>query len=132
MPPAAVEQDGFTVPFASLTREQRHALGYTEALPLKRAPFTRYDTSWVTGDDLICRETALSATVDEAARDQAAANEVRQRRDALLQASDWSQLEDSPLDHTARTAWAAYRQALRDVPQQAGFPGAVEWPATMG
>ena len=46
-------------------------------------------------------------------------------REDLLNASDWTQLEDSPV---SKTAWATYRQALREVPQQAGFPLDVVWP----
>lgn len=38
---------------------------------------------------------------------------MRLQRDNLLAASDWSQLPDAPVD---KTAWAAYRQALRDLP----------------
>lgn len=57
---------------------------------------------------------------------QASADDVRAQRDALLTASDWTQLADVPA--ATRTAWAPYRQALRDVPTQAGFPGAVTWP----
>jgi hypothetical protein len=41
--------------------------------------------------------------------------EVRLRRDRLLAASDWTQVADAPVD---REAWRAYRQALRDVPDQ--------------
>ena len=50
---------------------------------------------------------------------------VREKRDLLLQASDWTQLVDAPVD---REAWADYRQALRDLPEQEGFPGDVVWP----
>ena len=53
------------------------------------------------------------------------ADEVRSRRDALLSASDWTQAADAPVD---QAAWATYRQALRDIPQQAGFPASVDWP----
>jgi hypothetical protein len=51
--------------------------------------------------------------------------EVRAQRDHLLSASDWTQVLDAPVD---RQAWAAYRQALRDIPQQPGFPLDVQWP----
>ena len=51
---------------------------------------------------------------------------IRTKRDRLLQESDWTQLNDAPVD---REAWAQYRQALRDLPQQEGFPGEVVWPA---
>jgi hypothetical protein len=50
---------------------------------------------------------------------------VRKKRDLLLQQSDWTQLIDAPVD---REAWADYRQALRDLPQQEGFPREVVWP----
>lgn len=46
-------------------------------------------------------------------------------RGYLLAASDWTQVADAPVD---AAAWAAYRQALRDVPQQAGFPDNITWP----
>lgn len=49
----------------------------------------------------------------------------RMRRNGLLAASDWTQLADAPVD---RAAWAVYRQALRDVPQQASFPDVIDWP----
>ena len=50
---------------------------------------------------------------------------VRRHRDRLLAASDWTQLPDAPVD---KTAWATYRQELRDIPQQSGFPDNVIWP----
>ena len=53
------------------------------------------------------------------------AEEVRTHRDALLSQSDWTQVSDAPVDSVA---WAEYRQALRDLPQQAGFPTEITWP----
>jgi len=53
------------------------------------------------------------------------ANTLRQERNNLLLASDWTQLLDSTVD---QQAWAVYRQQLRDLPQSAGFPWEVEWP----
>lgn len=50
---------------------------------------------------------------------------IRAQRNWRLSSSDWTQIADSPVD---AAAWAAYRQALRDVPQQAGFPETVVWP----
>ena len=57
------------------------------------------------------------------AAQQAAA--VRADRNGRLAATDWTQIADSTAD---KPAWAAYRQALRDVPSQAGFPQSVSWP----
>jgi hypothetical protein len=54
------------------------------------------------------------------------AAQVRQERGVKLTASDWTQVADAPVD---KAAWAAYRQALRDIPTQAGFPLNVVWPA---
>jgi hypothetical protein len=63
--------------------------------------------------------------VDPAKVQAAKAEEVRAERDRLLAASDWTQVADAPVD---QAAWAAYRQALRDVPDQAGFPENINWP----
>jgi hypothetical protein len=53
------------------------------------------------------------------------ATEARAIRNQLLTASDWTQVADAPVD---QAAWAAYRQALRDVPNQLGFPVTIDWP----
>jgi len=52
----------------------------------------------------------------------------RRKRKFLLFSADWTQLVDAPLSDAQRAAWAEYRQALRDVPQQAGFPNQIVWP----
>lgn len=52
------------------------------------------------------------------------ANEVRAERDTLLAATDW--WASSDLTMTAEQT--AYRQALRDVPLQEGFPNSITWP----
>lgn len=56
------------------------------------------------------------------------AQQIRDERNQLLSSSDWTQLNDTPLDNTAKVAWTSYRQALRDVPSQPGFPQNVVWP----
>lgn len=60
-----------------------------------------------------------------AERTEGRAKQVRDERNYKIAACDWTQLEDAPVD---KTAWATYRQALRDVPEQAGFPWGVTWP----
>lgn len=127
-PPAAVVLDGYRRNFADLTREQWDGLGYNEAVPVKRDPYTTYNTQWVKGDDLIYREDVVAATVDEDARTEDQATAARIERDRLLRATDWTQLTDSVLDAEAMVLWQSYRQALRDVPQQAGFPAIITWP----
>ena len=53
----------------------------------------------------------------------ASATQVRAQRDALLASSDNMALADRITDE-----WRTYRQALRDVPAQSGFPTSVTWP----
>lgn len=57
---------------------------------------------------------------------------VRAERNALLAKSDWTQLADSPLDADAKLAWQLYRETLRMVPQQPGFPYEIQWPPEPG
>ena len=56
----------------------------------------------------------------------ALATEARSKRNTLLAESDWTQVADAPVD---QAAWATYRQALRDITAQDGFPEAIDWPA---
>lgn len=51
--------------------------------------------------------------------------QARAKRESLLIESDWTQMPDAPVD---KAAWATYRQALRDITQQSGFPHDVVWP----
>lgn len=55
----------------------------------------------------------------------AAADSVHAERNAKLATSDWTQVADAPVD---KSAWATYRQALRDITSQSGFPFNVQWP----
>ena len=72
---------------------------------------------------------------DEAAEDAKAAAELaaawvalRAERNIRLAACDWTQLADAPLTTEEKSAWAAYRQDLRDVPQDNEDPANPEWP----
>jgi hypothetical protein len=60
----------------------------------------------------------------------AASRTARESRDSLLLATDWQMQPDitPPLSPTKKNAVLAYRQALRDVPLQAGFPETIVWP----
>ena len=49
---------------------------------------------------------------------------IRDKRNKLLAETDWWALSD----HTATAEQTTYRQALRDVPAQSGFPDTVTWP----
>lgn len=51
---------------------------------------------------------------------------MREERNLKLQATDWTQMPD--YNGSNKSAWATYRQALRDVPAQSGFPNDITWP----
>jgi hypothetical protein len=59
---------------------------------------------------------------------QQVGNIIKKQRLELLQQSDWTQLPDVPLE--TKTLWQAYRQALRDITDQSGYPFNVEWPTS--
>jgi len=77
---------------------------------------TRVGEVWVASWDPTTREEREADTL---------AVKARIKREQLLNASDWTQLSDSPVD---QEAWSTYRQALRDIPTQAGFPHDITWP----
>ena len=59
-----------------------------------------------------------------AGADDRTAKEVRQKRDAILKSSDWM----ANSDVTMSDEWRTYRQALRDITSQEGFPNDITWP----
>ena len=78
---------------------------------------------WLDGSPKPTQETLDDAW--PAVRNALAWDAVRRERDRLLAACDWTQVADAPVD---AAAWAAYRQALRDVPQDFDTPEDVVWP----
>ena len=75
---------------------------------------------WYTKYSVVEMSNESKAAVD-AAHTQA----MRDNRNQALSASDWTQLADAPVD---KVAWATYRQSLRDITLQTGFPWTIDWP----
>jgi len=72
-------------------------------------------------------EEYLALLAAEAARNAASIaalqeNEIREQRNALLAASDWTQANDSPLANDKKVEWASYRTALRNLPSSSDWP----------
>ena len=63
---------------------------------------------------------------EKAEADRTMIKEVSAKRNKLLIDSDWTQLADVTLSN--REVWTAYRQYLRNIPAQPGYPWTVEWP----
>jgi hypothetical protein len=53
---------------------------------------------------------------------------VEQRRNILLKETDWTVLPDSPFTKEQQKVWKIYRQALRDITDQEGYPDSVVFP----
>ena len=75
--------------------------------------------------DQPAQTAAEQETAYKAMKDAEQAKAVRQSRTEKLKDSDWTQIADSTAD---KAAWATYRQALRDITAQSGFPWTVTWP----
>ena len=87
----------------------------------------KWYTKYILGPTFTDGETtaAEQEAAYKAQKDAEQAKAVREQRNTKLSESDWTQLADAPVDDLA---WATYRQALRDVPTQSGFPWTVTWP----
>jgi len=76
----------------------------TVEIPVKPGEGYEWDgTAWSAPSQTAVAATALAA--------------LRVKRDAALGACDWTQMPDCPLTDAEKAAWATYRQALRDLPE---------------
>lgn len=63
-----------------------------------------------------------------ASTDEAMATAARDKRDRLIAETDYLLMPDYPVDSATLDAIKAYRQVLRDIPAQPGFPRLIDWP----
>ena len=89
---------------------------------------TEFGRIQFTEEEEVARDAQEKAWADGAS-DRLAA-EHRETRNELLAASDWTQMPDSPLTDEAKTSWATYRTALRDLPTHENWPSLedADWP----
>lgn len=78
-----------------------------------------------TAEDGAVTTAAEHEAAYKAMKDAEQAKAIRTQRGEKLKDSDWTQVADAPVD---QAAWATYRQALRDISAQPGFPWTVTWP----
>ena len=64
----------------------------------------------------------------ETERLEQASETARNQRDRLLTESDWVTIRATDTGDPVPTEWQTYRQALRDIPDQTGFPEEIDWP----
>lgn len=96
----------------------------TESLTRNSTP-TLVNNVWTLGWTKANKSAAETTKYDENV-----ASENRITRNNLLADSDWTQMNDSPLTNEQKTAWATYRQELRDVTDLDAWPnmGDDDWP----
>lgn len=99
-------------------------------VPTPDYPFKAVETTPVKRDNGVYYQTWLIEEMTEEEKIEATnvkATQVRQERDYRLMRTDWTQMPDAPISEDERAVWLIYRQSLRDIPQQPGFPWNVEW-----
>jgi len=117
--------------YDQLTPEVMEALGVDPVLEGPQAQPTRYQVAFRDGVEQIegqwFTKYSVSDMDDEAkiALDALQASSIRTQRNTKLSECDWTQVADAPVD---KEVWAIYRQALRDITQQDGFPWDITWP----
>jgi len=113
------------------TTEVLEALGADVVLEGPQAQPTRYQVAFANGVEQIDGKWYTKYSVAEmdaeaiTAKDAEQAKAMREQRGEKLAESDWTQVADAPVD---KAVWATYRQALRDVTAQSGFPWTITWP----
>lgn len=73
---------------------------------------------WWNGEEFVQREPAAPVPAED---------DVRETRNRVLAKSDWTQLADVKFSEETKRGWLVYRQALRDLTRDPGWPQ-VEWP----
>jgi hypothetical protein len=93
---------------------------------------TRYQVAYRNGVELIDGKWYTKYSVSDmgaeakAALDASQAKSVREQRDRLIAETDWTQGKD--IADSVSAKYTTYRQALRNLPTQSGFPWTVQWP----
>lgn len=101
------------VPISTTNRPEDHTKNYESTATLVNGSWIE---TWVASD-------ASQDEINE--RTIAQASSIRLQRNDSLSSSDWTQLQDATVN---QQEWATYRQSLRDIPSQEGFPWDVTWP----
>jgi len=125
--PALVEELGLDPVFESPTpTTTRYQTAFKDGV--EQDAQGRWLWKWSIGPIFTDNEEGTAAEQEAAYKariDAEAAKAVRATRDGKLAECDWTQLSDSQVD---KAVWATYRQELRDVPAQTGFPYDINWP----
>lgn len=102
----------------------------SEEQPEIQQIFSDVSMGWSEANEELAKREAYNGeyTIETIEDVSMTAEEARAERDKLLAETDWTQVLDAPIDAETREAYRAYRQALRDIPEQEGFPDTITWP----
>lgn len=114
---AQITNDGYVISFVESTIEQIGLVEIDYEVPPCLSSGYRFNVNTKTWDVPTQQEQDASAIIN-----------VQTKRVNLLYQSDWTQIPNNPLTTEKQAAWATYRQELRDIPQQSGYPLNVVWP----
>ena len=107
----------------------KHGVDFLVGHPLDKDGTQRGDAylfRWMNKDVTEPDIELMKARYYECHCDTYEAMAARERRDTLIAQTDWTQAQDIP--DAVKAKYAVYRQALRDITSQAGFPKSIDWP----
>jgi hypothetical protein len=114
---AQVTNEGYAISFIDSTIEQPELILIDYEIPVCPTNGYRFNVNTKTWDEPTQQEAYISAVAN-----------IQTKRVELLYQSDWTQIPNGPLTQQQQEAWAVYRQQLRDIPEQSGYPFNVVWP----
>ena len=115
--------EGYAVVYQNPVVDYDYTKKYEMGMPTLDAADNKWKETWV----------AIPLTVEELeVSKNTVGNNVRKKRNELLQKSDVFVVADRWANYITQeqTEWATYRQSLRDITLQVGYPYSVEWPVS--
>lgn len=140
--PKIITQDAVADIGVDLIHKETRPATTSDQVSRQGAPIQKDDglwyESWIVEDiyteytdaDGVVHTVANQKAEAQAEIDERTAEDNRTTRKKLLADSDWTQMNDSPLTNEVKTAWATYRQELRDLSDLDAWPNLddVDWP----
>lgn len=112
-----------TVQSHTLEGKQPYAV-FSDGSKIKLWPYNK--AKYAVGQTVMMKRYKL-VEIPEPTTEEVAA-QVRAQRDSMIAQTDYLMMSDYPISEEDKTLLETYRQALRDVPEQEGFPSEVQWP----
>lgn len=112
-----------TVQSHTLEGKQAYAV-FADGTKIKLWPYNK--AKYAVGQTVMMKRYKL-VEIPEPTTEEVAA-QVRAQRDSMIAQTDYLMMSDYPISEEDKTLLETYRQALRDIPEQEGFPSNVQWP----